>query len=497
MSRLRFAREIYDVVIVGLGPTGATLAGLLGQQGVATLVLDREAEAYHLPRAVHFDDEVMRVLQTVGIADAMAQHCHVNPGMKFVASDGRVLLDWPRPQELTSQGWHASYRFHQPQLEVQLRRALDRLPTVEVATLCEVKELAQDDEVATVTFEDRRDGRLRNIRARYVVGCDGANSLVHRRIGGGMIDFGFEERWLVIDTLLKRPMPELGDHSIQFCDPVRPATYVRGTGNRRRWEITVLDEEDSAAIVSPERTWQLLSNWLTPEDAELERTAVYTFKSRIAGQWRNGRLLIAGDAAHLTPPFMGQGMCAGIRDASNLAWKLALCARGCAPDGLLDTYESERVPHAQAYIETAVRLGHLINQADTEAALRAALKMPDGTAQMNSIAPRLGPGLSAGDETHRGLLGWQMTSESGLKIDDQAGHNFLLIADSTMTSHIDPMPGLLVVDDRTCSSATTYLAELGCRAVMLRPDRYVLGTASTAAELADLCRTVQKITRAD
>lgn len=494
---VQFSRQSYDVVIVGLGPTGATLAGLLGLQGLATLVLDREAEAYQMPRAVHFDDEVMRVFQTVGIADAMADRCHVNPGMKFVAADGKLLLDWPRQQALTRQGWHASYRFHQPELEAQLRIALDRLPTVEVARLCEVQDLAQNDEAVTVTFQDRRDGRRRTVHARYVVGCDGANSLVHQHIGGDTFDFGFEERWLVIDAVLKRPMPELGDHSVQFCNPVRPATYVRGTGNRRRWEISVLDDEDSAAMIRRETTWQLLSRWLTPEDADLERTAVYTFKSCVAARWRKGRLLIAGDAAHLTPPFMGQGMCAGIRDASNLAWKLALCARDCASDDLLDTYESERAPHAQAYIETAVRLGRLINQADTEAALRAALTMPDGSAQMSSIAPRLGPGLSAGDETYRGVLGWQMALGSDLKIDDLAAHGFVLIADSGMAKLVDPMPNLLIVDEHAALSAGDYLAELGCRAVMLRPDRYILGTAGSDEELSALCQTVQTLTRTD
>lgn len=488
----RTSKARFDVVIVGFGPTGATLANLLGREEISTLILDREAEAYHLPRAVHFDDEVMRVLQIVGIADAMAERCHLNPGMKFLATDGRLLLDWPRPQEITRQGWHASYRFHQPELECHLRSALDHLPTVEVGTLCEVKEVKDDDPEACVVYEDRRDGNRHSVLARYVVGCDGANSFLRQCIGGVMTDFGFEERWLVVDALLKRPMPELGDHSIQFCDPGRPATYVRGTGNRRRWEITLLDDEESTAVVSPERTWKLLSRWLSAEDAELERTAVYTFKSCVAERWRNGQLLIAGDAAHLTPPFMGQGMCAGIRDVANLAWKLAACVKGRASDSLLDTYQSERALHAQAYIETAVRLGQLINQADTEAALRSALKRPDGTAKMSSIAPRLGPGLTAGDETHRGLLGWQITQQDGRKIDDLAGQRFVLVGDREMAEiAADQLPDLLVVRSDQTSSANDYLGELGTRAVMLRPDRYILGTACTRDELTSLCGVVQ------
>ncbi len=485
-------RAHYDVIIVGFGPTGATLANLLGRAGIETLIIDREAAAYHLPRAVHFDDEVMRVLQTVGIADAMAKHCHINPGMKFVAPDGRLLLDWPRPQETTRQGWHASYRFHQPELEAQLRDALGRFACVDVATECEAVEISEDAAAAQVTVISRRNGQRQVLQAQYVVGCDGANSLVRSTIGSGMNDFGFEERWLVIDALLKRPKPELGDHSIQYCDPARPATYVRGTGNRRRWEITVHPDEDDQAVTSPDQTWQLLSAWLTPADANLERTAVYTFKSCVAERWRKGRLLIAGDAAHLTPPFMGQGMCAGIRDVSNLAWKLALCVQGRASTELLDTYQGERAPHAQAYIETAVRLGRLINQADTEAALREALPTPDGAARMSSIAPRLGPGLGPGDETHRGVLGWQLTLDDGTRLDDVAGQRFVLIADQAMADAADALPEMHVIGDGQAALARAYLDALGTRAVMLRPDRYVLGTAGTPDALAGLCNAVKQ-----
>ncbi len=484
------ARDHYDVAVVGFGPTGATLANLLGRQGVSTLVLDREEAAYHLPRAVHFDDEVMRVFQTVGIGDAMAERCHVNPGMKFVAADGTLLLDWPRQRGITRQGWHASYRFHQPDLEAHLRQALERFDCVDVGTLCEVEGLRDEGASIAITFNDRRDGRRHTRRAHYVVGCDGANSFVRGCIGSAMTDFGFNERWLVVDVILKRPMPELGDHSIQFCDASRPATYVRGTGDRRRWEITVRDDEDSEAVATPEGTWRLLSRWLGPEDGDLERAVVYTFRSCVAERWRKGRLLIAGDAAHLTPPFMGQGMCAGIRDASNLAWKLGLCVNGRGTETLLDSYESERAPHVQAYIETAVRLGRLINRADTESALRAAFKMPDGTAKMASIAPRLGPGLAAGDEAHRGVLGWQIVQGEGGRIDDEVGQRFLLVCDQEFVGAVQGRDSLRVVSSDQHPNARAYLDALDTQAIMLRPDRYVLGTARTREELASLCSAI-------
>ena len=168
-----------------------------------------------------------------------------------------------------------------------------------------------------------------------------ARSIVRRFIGAGLDDLGFHERWLVIDVLLKRDRSDLGDYSIQHCNPERPATYIRGTGKRRRWEITVHPGEDTQAATSPARVWELLRPWIDPDDADIERAAVYTFHSAVAEQWRSGRLLLAGDSAHQTPPFLGQGMCAGVRDAANLAWKLERIVRGLDDDFLLDTYQSD------------------------------------------------------------------------------------------------------------------------------------------------------------
>ena len=190
---------------------------------------------------------------------------------------------------------------------------------------------------------------------------------------------------------------------------------------------------------------------------------------------------------------MGQGMCAGIRDVSNLAWKLANCVGGRARDSLLDTYQSERVPHAQSYIETAVRLGRLINQADTEAALRAALKAPDGTARMSSIAPSLGSGLQAGNDQHRGVLGWQINQKNGSRFDDVVGQRFALIVKDDLACSINATTNLLTIKTDQNPEANEYLAELGVSAVVLRPDRYILGTADTDEELAGMLSVVQAI----
>ena len=480
--------ESYDVAIVGYGPTGAALAHLLGQCGLKVLVLEREPAAYHLPRAVHFDGEVMRVLQWIGIADAMEPLTCLHPGMRFIGPDGKLLLDWPRPQGIGPQGWRSNYRFHQPDLERLLREAMVDRPQVTVRTRCDLFLVEEEAAGVTLRYEDMSRGRVERARAQYVVGCDGARSLIRRFIDTGMEDYGFHERWLVIDVLLNGEKPELGDHSIQYCVPERPSTYVRVPGRRRRWEITVLPGEDATEMTRPEQVWQMLSPWLRPDEAELERAAVYVFHSLVAEDWRRGRLFLAGDACHQTPPFMGQGMCAGIRDAANLYWKLALACHGAvtgeAAERLLDSYASERKPNAREYIQTAVRLGGLINTCGTEAALRAALPGSGGSARMESIAPPLGEGLGVGAVAGR-LFG-QPRLAGGALMDAVHRHKWVIVADAALAEGLVLPAEVALVSTATSPDAAGHLARLGVGAVLLRPDRYTLGAADTQAELAQL-----------
>ncbi len=483
--------DTVDVVIVGGGPVGVMLGNLLGLQGITCLLLEREAAIYPLPRAVHFDDEIMRLLQTVGLAETMLPLVHVSPGMKFVDDDGRLLLDWSRPAEVGPQAWHVSYRFHQPELEQALRSGLDRWPGVRMRSGCDVYAIDQAPDAVTIRYEALATGVLAACQARYVVGCDGARSLVRRLIGAGMEDLGFHERWLVADMILRRPRPDLGDYSVQHCSTTRPATYVRGTGDRRRWEIAVTPGEDEAAITQPAKVFELLRRWLAPDDADLERAALYTFHSAIAACWRRGRLLVAGDAAHLTPPFLGQGMCAGMRDVGNLAWKLAWVLRGQADDALLDTYQSERSPHVRAYIELAVRLGGLINTKAIEAALPGG--PPAGEpVRMQSIKPLLGPGLAAGWTGPRGSVAPQPVLSDGRKMDERAGYGYAAVMQPGF-AHDLPRSVLDIFERRGVTPIVddspelrVWLDGLGARAVLVRPDRYILGAARTATEMQDL-----------
>ncbi len=485
-----------DVVIIGFGPVGAMLANLLGLQGISTLVLEREAAILNLPRAVHFDDEVMRLLQTVGLAQAMQPFIHVSPGMKFVDDAGRRLLDWPRSQEVGQQGWHASYRFHQPEFERVLRDGLARWPSVTVRLRTEAFALEQERDAVLVRYEDLATGSLMRCRARHVLGCDGARSLVRRLMDASMEDLGFHERWLVVDALLRRPRPDLGDWSVQYCSKQRPTTYVRGTGDRRRWEIAVLPGEDEAMITQAAKVFELLKPWVTPEEIDVERAAVYTFHSAIARRWRSGRLLIAGDAAHLTPPFLGQGLCAGMRDAGNLAWKLARVLRGQNNDSLLDTYQSERAPHVREYIELAVRLGGLINTKAMQAALPESVLSGGEAARMTSIKPRLGSGLAPGWNGPAGDIAPQPKLTDGVRLDDRVGYRFAALVQPDFAAslpaetveHLTRREVIIVADDAPEQKA--WLQRIDAPAVLVRPDRYVLGAAHSVQELHSLAAAV-------
>jgi 3-(3-hydroxy-phenyl)propionate hydroxylase len=315
-------------------------------------------------------------------------------------------------------------------------------------------------------------------------------------MGLPMEDLGFHEPWLVVDAILKRPRPDLGDYSVQYCSRERPATYVRGTSNRRRWEIGVLPGEDCTTITTAGRVFELLRPWVGPEDVELERAALYTFHSAIAPRWRSGRLLIAGDSAHLTPPFLGQGMCAGMRDAANLAWKLGRVLRGQNDDTLLDTYQTERAPHVREYIELAVRLGGLINTKAMEAAVPDSVLNGSEVARMTSIKPRLGPGVAAGWNGLAGQIAPQPRLADGTWLDDRVGYRFVALMQPDFAACLQPdtlerlasREIIVVADDAPAKQA--WLQAADAPAVVVRPDRYVLGAARSRQELNALISAV-------
>lgn len=475
-----------DVVVVGFGPTGATLAGLLARRGVRVVVVDRDTELFPLPRAAQCDHEVLRILQELGCADEVLAATVLNDGLDFVAADRSVLQSFSVPA-MAPTGWPTSVFFHQPSFEATLRRAVTDLG-VDVRLGHGVTALVQDEHGVTATVADGT-----TVRARYAVGCDGARSATRKVIGTTLRDTGFEESWLVVDLLLHEPQAHLPTRCLQVCDPARPHTLVPMPWPRFRFEFMLLPGEDPDTIARPARIEELLASWLPSGAAEVERAAVYTFHGLVASTWRDRRVLLAGDAAHQTPPFLGQGMCAGMRDAANLAWKLAAVIDGAAAEDLLDTYQHEREPHAQTVIDVAVAFGRLICTTDPTAAAErdagfraAAPASTDPTArgdQPPSPIPPLGagPGVGpgGGDLGAQPLLG-------GVRLDDVVGPGFALVT----TEPLEPTsPDAAwwadrgtVLDARSHPALAPLLA--GRPAAAIRPDRYVLARG-TVAELTD------------
>jgi len=446
-----------DVAILGYGPVGALLANLLGLAGLSVAVYERDTAIHPLPRAVHFDGEVMRIFQSAGLAEHIALAARPSSqGMHFVNAEGQTLIvrrgiDGPGPQ-----GWPNNWYFHQPMLEQILREGVGRFPHVDVHLGHEVADAAELD-------------------ARYIVGCDGARSLVRRAIGSRTCDLGLHQPWLVVDLLCdpsSHRVKSLPDYTIQLCDPRRPMTVVNVGGARRRWEIMLMPGDDAARVTEPEAFWPLIERWLGPEDARVERAAVYTFHSIVQEGWRKGNLLLAGDACHQTPPFLGQGMCAGMRDAANLAWKLAAVLRGSAPDALLDTYESERAPHVRAFIELAVKLGAVLQETDPAAAAARDARFAAAAEMFDFTQPQLGPGCRADAPPPVGTIFPQPRLTDGRLMDEAIGQRFAIVGETGLLASARPdavlLPGV----------GADWLAGNGLRAALLRPARNVFDVAA-------------------
>ncbi|MBN9427783.1 MAG: bifunctional 3-(3-hydroxy-phenyl)propionate/3-hydroxycinnamic acid hydroxylase [Burkholderiales bacterium] len=480
---------IHDVAVIGYGPTGETLANCLGQAGLSVVVIEREAEICTLPRAIHCDGEVMRAFQSLGLRTGM--EAISRPGMASVFKNpaGETLMVRNANGEIGPHGCANSYYYHQPDLERVLRDGAARHAGLRVLLQHEVLDIADDGgPAATLRVRDLGSGRDITLRARYVVGCDGARSLARRALATPMIDLGLHQPWLVFDVRLYDDAPALPLHTVQHCDPARPMTYCNVIGNRRRWEIMLMPGDDPDTIVQPESLWRLIDRWLRPEHADIERAAVYTFHSLIAQHWRRGRVFLAGDAAHQTPPFLGQGLCAGVRDAMNLGWKLAAVLRGDAPEALLDTYQSERLPHVQSIIELAVRLGSVIQTTDPVLARERDEKLRSRPEIVEPPSPPLGPGLLVSNAPDTGRVFPQLRVDDGRLLDDRIGPRFAVIGQAQALERMAPASrATWQRHDAMLLPATgeldTWLADRALAAVVLRPDRYIMGAATSVAEL--------------
>ncbi len=486
----------FDCIVVGAGPTGAVLANLLGRAGHRVLILERDEEVYPLPRAVHLDHEVMRVLQQLGVTERFAQHSSAVDNYVFQNAAGELLLEVRGGGELAGSGHPASTMFVQPELESILRADLRHIATVDFRVGAQATHVSADD-TAKVTFTHL--GDQQTATARYIVGCDGASSFVRRALSVPMDDLGFDEPWVVVDTRVKRDIGLPSHTAYQFCDPRRPTTCVPAGPGRRRWEFMLLPGESREAFGRWETVWPLLAPWGGEAALDPVRLAVYRFHALIAQRWRVGRVLLAGDAAHQTPPFMGQGLCSGVRDAVNLAWKLDRVLAGRARDTLLDSYETERAPHIRHVVETSVAMGRVVCELDgAKAAARDSFMMAARAAGERGLgAPRGGQVAAITDgliRPHDAGAGWLFPQPHGRndgregRMDDLFGCGLRLVTDraeflpdSATLARIGACGIAICAEGFVESkppSARDWLAERGVHAALVRPDHYVFGTAA-------------------
>ncbi|MCW2756224.1 MAG: putative FAD-binding monooxygenase [Marmoricola sp.] len=497
-----------DLVVVGCGPVGAVAGNLAGRAGLTTLVLDRSPEVYSLPRAIHFDAHIMRILQQAGLADEVLPNVREWRSSTFYGADSKPIRvhEWPKTDLF---GWKAHYLFYQPTLERILRGGLSRLDNVDVALSTELVGLSQHQDHVSVTVRDIGTSDTQQVEARFVVGADGASSSVRRNAGIELIDGAFDEPWLVVDVICEQQIGRPNE-SEMFCDPRRPSTRVPGPGNHHRWEFMLLPGETAEQIQRPESIEELLAPWVSMDEVTVLRASVYRFHSLVAASWRDRRVFLAGDAAHQTPPFLGQGMCHGIRDVQNVVEKVLAVFSGGPPDELLNSYETERRPHVEQIIHMAVTSGREICLLDPVAAVdrdrrmrRAAArgKLPSTTFQG---MPPLRGGLFSDTPGAGELFQQPIVNQRGRRgslFDDAFEHQVVVAAHHSIVPDIKafaaklgvPVVGVLdptgsdvempsfdaVIRDPQLSE---WFDRHAAQVAVIRPDRYVHGTAASVSE---------------
>ena len=490
----------FDVIVVGFGPTGATLAAQLGLRGVRVLVIDRAPGIYQKPRAFALDHEVQRIFQNIGVMRAIEAYIAPFTDSEYYGADGQLIKRFANMAPPYPQGYVPSVVFTQPPVEAALRARVRAIPGVTVRL--SVTFIGFEPTLDGVAVRLRTDdGAIEPVLARYLVGADGASSTVRQLAGIELDDLAFDEPWLVVDVRVnEHGTAKLPKVCLQCCEPERPATYLIGVGNHRRWEIMLNPDEAAIEHLSDAQVWSLLSRWITPADGELWRHASYRFHALVARQWRNGAVFVAGDAAHQQPPFTGQGMCQGVRDATNLGWKLAAVMHGRAGPALLDTYAAERSRHVTHLTSVIKQIGQLICERDLvrararDAALIAAAGGAIPTTTRQELIPPLEAGLIA-DDGHAAngrLFPQPRITPDGRLLDEIAAPGWRIVsvnADVRADHCIDQQ---MDVRDVTIGPAglreadgvvAAWFDRFQCTAAIVRPDHYVYGVATDCASL--------------
>jgi 3-(3-hydroxy-phenyl)propionate hydroxylase len=496
----------YEVAVVGFGPAGAVAACWLGQAGIRTLVLDKSRRIWDIPRAIAIDHEILRIFQNLGVAEKILPYTAPFGASEHFGVEGQLIrrIDVVRPPY--PMGYLPTMVFSQPPVEKLLREHAAQYATVEVRLGVEVIALREQDHVSLEVLSE--DGMKSVATARYVIGCDGASSRIRQCLDIQLDDLGFDEPWMVVDVLVdEAAVAQLPDTAAQFCNPARPVTYIIGPGNHRRWEIMLLPGENPAVMEVEEKVWELLSPWLKPGQGKLWRASSYRFHALVVHQWRKGSVFLAGDAAHQQPPFIGQGMCQGIRDVTNLAWKLKAVLREGAGDALLETYAEERSRHVYTLTSRIKEIGRHICERNLEAARSrdASLLKQGGGSAPTVTRQEIVPGLEAGFLGPRPGNGtgtlfpqpWIVSPEGSTLLDDIVGHGWRLFLDGRQVDAPDLEDALVmpvVIGGRGLAEREGVVANWfdrqQCVAAVVRPDHYVYTVLRSLDESGPVLRAL-------
>lgn len=486
-----------DVIILGAGPSGLALAVLLIGQGVRVAVVDRHRLVVPYPRATHIDDEVVRIFQALGVAEETAPD--LTESGEFTVYDGewRPFIEVRLPagadkSRPTEQGWKRDYMFQQPDFESRLRGRLVASPHATTWFGWDAAPPRQDRDGVEVVLRNRDGLGEHRLRAAWLVGADGARSIVRDAMGATQIDLNGTQRSLIVDIHpFRRDHPLAERSSFIYCAPgENPLTYVRTARPRCRFELMLRQRDEAAAFLDHRLHHRIPSRWFRPDEYRIERADLYQWRSVLAEGWRRGRMLLLGDAAHEMSPMLGQGLCSGLRDAANLAWKLARVVRGTSAHALLDTYETERAPHVRRFIEVSAHIANSVEAwADNPPVVGADGARAD---TIERFRPPVGPGLHGDAAAPAGTLAPQPRLADGRLMDDAAGYRFIVLARPEVlagASEIVPLVGSLdAAVIPAAGEATAWLDELGAGAAVIRPDRYLHGLAGQAGGLVGVLR---------
>lgn len=482
----------YDVGVIGYGACGAVLVNLLLERGLSVIVFDKEAGVLEIPRAAHFDDETVRTFQAVGAADDLSEGFATSRDYGiYNALDQRVMGFAKINPEPTDQGWLSDYFFFQPAFEHYLRdKALKSGVTEKIH--CETVNLKETVDGVEISYKDASGADAQQALARYVVGADGARSFVRKYLGGKMEQLAKSQRWMIVDIRIHEGVEiDLSSEAWTKVTPEETITFVPMPGNMQRFEFSMDEGLEESAVKSPESVAAFIAKWFRPGDYDILRADVYHFHSLVATGWRKGRVLLAGDAAHLMPPFLGQGVCSAIRDALNLAWKLARVIKGESTEELLDTYESERRPHVYTYVKIAGGVGDRL-QWMAKATPEELASMDREDYKHMQVRPLLGPGLHSATAKAGGALAPQPRLADGTLLDYKLGYNFGLVGDPELISNLPDKTvailkalGTVFVPDDS-DTVRDALARIGGAVMLIRPDRYLVGLAGSVTEIEDM-----------